>query len=200
MSLSLESKIESILFVEAKALSYAKLAKLLAAIEDDVKVAVNALSKQCTEQQRGLRLTVTNNEVQMVTAPELHELVSQIVKDERTGELTKPSLETLSIIAYRSPVTKAALETIRGVNCSVILRNLMIRGLIKETFDNTKGVAVYDITSEYLQILGISHISELPEYEHLSRDIKIGEVLGEMEASEDFFQNLGNVNETNTTE
>lgn len=184
------SHIEAILFVEAKAITYKKLAQILNSTPEAVAEIVTALSQVYETEQRGLRLLLTDSGVQMTTAPELHEIVAQVIKDERTGDLTKPSLETLSIIAYRSPVTKAEIETIRGVNCSMILRNLLIRGLIEETFDKTKGVEVYDITHEYLQLLGVSQVNQLPDYERLSRDLKIGEVLGEMGNSDDFFQQL----------
>lgn len=190
MNLSLSSQIEGILFVEAKAITFKKLGELLAVKTEQVEAAVLNMSHQYDDDQRGLRLAVTGSSVQLVTASEMHDIIAAIIKDERTGELTKPSLETLSIIAYRSPVTKAELETIRGVNCSLIIRNLLIRGLIREWVDKNKGVSVYDITQEYLQLLGVSRTDQLPDYERLSRDIKIGEVLGEMSAPEDFFENL----------
>ncbi len=190
MTQVLTSHIEAILFVEAKPVTYKKLATILNSTPEAVAEVVTNLSQVYETEQRGLRLLITESGVQMVTAPELHEIVAQVVKDERTGDLTKPSLETLSIIAYRSPVTKAEVETIRGVNCSMILRNLLIRGLVEETFDKTKGVEVYTITHDYLQLLGVSQVNQLPEYERLSRDLKIGEVLGEMGNSDDFFQQL----------
>lgn len=190
MNASISSQIEAILFVEAKPMTFKKLATILNVTPDTVKNVVTELSALYDTEQRGIRLLVTNGSAQLTTAPELHDIVTQVINDERTGDLTKPSLETLSIIAYRSPVTKAEIETIRGVNCSLILRNLLIRGLVEEQFDKTKGIEVYDITQEYLQLLGVSRVEQLPDYERLSRDLKIGEVLGELETSDDFFQKL----------
>lgn len=193
--MTIHSQMEAILFVEAKAVSFAQLARILKIEVAMVKEAATELSAQLDEHKRGLRVLITESSVQMVTAPELYDIVAAIVKDERTGELTRPSLEALSIIAYRSPVTKAELEMIRGVNCSMILRNLLIRGLISETFDKAKGIEVYDITPEYLQLLGVSKASDLPNYQELSRDISLEETLAEMGNSDDFFRQVEHIGE-----
>lgn len=185
-------ELEAILFMQAKPVTFTKLAKWLECTVAEVKAAVADLSAQYKDRQSGLQLSYTETEVQLTTAGELHELITKIVKDERTGELTKPSLETLAIIAYRCPITKAELEAIRGVNCSLILRNLLIRGLVTETFDKTKGIEVYDITPEYLQLLNVSSVNDLPDYERLHRDIKIGERLALLEKPGDFFQAQAN--------
>lgn len=187
MPRNLNRELEAILFMQAKPVSFTKLAKWLETAAVDVQTAAKALAAQYQERNSGLQLTYTDSEVQLTTAGELHSLITKIVKDERTGELTKPSLETLAIIAYRCPITKAELEAIRGVNCSLILRNLLIRGLITETFDKTKGIEVYDITPEYLQLLNASSVNDLPEYDRLHRDIKIGERLALLEKPGDFF-------------
>jgi segregation and condensation protein B len=97
------------------------------------------------------------------------------VKDETTGELTRPQLETLTVIAYRGPVSKAELEQIRGVNCTMILRNLMMRGLINEQTEN--GVAQYAVAMEFMSFLGAASAAELPDYEMLRRDKRIEDIL-----------------------
>ncbi len=183
---SLIQQLEAILFVLAKPISITKLAKWMNTSEETVRQALEAYAQ--TTAERGIQVNITQTEAQLTTHPAVHALVAQIVKDERSGELTKPSLETLSIIAYRSPITKAELEAIRGVNCSLILRNLLIRGLITETYDQTKAVEIYDITPEYLQLLGVQMVSELPDYERLHRDIQIGERLALLEKPGDFFK------------
>lgn len=191
MTLSLAAKIEAILFVEGKPIAFQQLAKLLSVSADQVKTTIQELAQHYDKPGHGLQVLITEHKVQLVTASAAHDLITALVNDERTGELSKPSLETLAIIAYRSPVTKAELEMIRGVNCSLILRNLLIRGLIEEMFDTTKGVEVYDITPQYLQLLGVHSVKQLPNYEQLNRDLKLGEVLGEIEhAPADFFQVL----------
>lgn len=179
-------QLEAILFMLAKPVSFSKLAKWTDSSSADVEAALQHYAK--TTADRGIQVTLTSHEAQLTTAPAMHDVVAKVVKDERSGELTKPSLEALSIIAYRSPITKAELEAIRGVNCSLIVRNLLIRGLITETLDATKGVEVYDITPDYLQLLGVQQVAELPDYERLHRDIQIGERLALLEKPGDFFK------------
>jgi len=199
---TLITQLEAILFLQGKPLAYQKLAKYLNVTVDEVKLAVQELAQACQQAERGIQVVYTDNEAQLVTAASVHDLVTQVIHDERTGELTKPSLETLAIVAYRSPVTKAELEAIRGVNCSLILRNLLIRGLVTETFDKTKGIEVYDITTEYLQLLGAASVHDLPDYDKLHRDIQIGERLALLEKPGDFFQTVApqdhDQNNTNT--
>lgn len=183
-------ELEAILFLQGKPLTYQKLAKYLNCTVEEVKTGVQELAQTCQQAERGIQVVYTDTEAQLVTAPAVHDLVTKVIHDERTGELTKPSLETLAIVAYRSPVTKAELEAIRGVNCSLILRNLLIRGLVTETFDKAKGIEVYDITTEYLQLLGASSVHDLPDYDKLHRDIQIGERLALLEKPGDFFQTV----------
>ena len=131
---------------------------------------LNELNEEYTEGGRGIRLIINNNKVQLVSAPENTDLVQGYLKSDLTGELTKPSLETLTIIAYRQPVTKAEMEQIRGVNCSLILRNLMIRGLVEADYNKERGVTEYNVTLDFLKFLGINSIKELPDYEKLNSD------------------------------
>lgn len=182
---ALIQQLEAILFVLAKPVSFHKLANWTKSTPAEVNTALRDYAR--TTAERGIHITLTATEAQLTTAPAVHAVVTQVVKEERSGELTKPSLETLAIIAYRSPIAKAELEAIRGVNCSLILRNLLIRGLVTETMDKTKGVVVYDITPEYLQLLGVQTVADLPDYERLHRDIAIGERLALLEKPGDFF-------------
>ena len=87
-----------------------------------------------------------------------------------SGELTPPSVETLTIIAYRVPITKPAIEQIRGVNCSLILRNLLIRGLIEEHEDKQRLQNTYTISFEFLRHLGVDRVEDLPQYIELHAD------------------------------
>ena len=97
------------------------------------------------------------------------------MRGEQVGELTRPSLESLTIIAYRGPITKAELEMIRGVNCSMILRNLLIRGLIREEKGKTE--SVFRVSLEFLRWLGVQQASDLPDYDKLSGSDLIDQVL-----------------------
>jgi len=186
---AVKQQLESILFVASKFLKKSKLKEILNCSSDELEKALVELKDEYVTKKSGIALMQDGDRVQMITSPDCSELIKKYLKDERTGEMTRPSLETLSIIAYRGPITKAEIEMIRGVNCSLILLNLMIRGLIVERSDPKKGVPVYQVTFEFMQYLGIKELKELPDYDKLNRDLKIGEVLmAQNKNPEDFFQ------------
>jgi len=176
---SLKSKIESLLFISAHPFSEKKLADLTGAEAAKVREALEELAADFAE--RGIQLGKIGNEYQMSTTAENASLIRDFVKDETTGELTRPSLETLTIIAYRGPITKAELEQIRGINCSLILRNLLIRGLIEVKGD---GEQKYNITFDFLHFLGVKSVKELPDFDKLSRDPNLEKFLAESAAEE----------------
>jgi len=148
--------------------------ELTGAAEDEARAALAELAADYAE--RGIQILKIDDEYQMSTGPDNAKLIRDFVKDETTGELTRPSLETLTIIAYRGPITKAELEQIRGINCSLILRNLLIRGLVEAKGD---GGQKYNITFDFLRFLGVKSVVELPDYEKLSRDPNLEKFLSE---------------------
>ncbi len=196
MNSNLKAQLESILFVSSRVLKKDKIIKILKCSAKELEKLLAQLQQDYKERQGGLALLIDGDRVQMVTAPEVSAAVQQYLKEERSGELTRPSLETLAVIAYRGPVTKAEIELIRGVNCSLILRNLLIRGLIVERMDPQKGVSVYQLTFEFIQYLGVRELKELPDFQKLNKDINLQELLNQESAAAkalgdkgDFFQN-----------
>jgi segregation and condensation protein B len=109
-----------------------------------------------------------DKEIQLVSSPENSLYIEKLIKDELQEDLTPASLEVLAIIAYKSPVTRAEIEEIRGVNSSFTLRNLLIRGLIerKERLEDSRAY-LYEISLNFLRKLGLKSINELPEYNNL---------------------------------
>ena len=120
----------------------------------------------------------------MATAPECAGVVEEYVRKEETGELTRPQLESLTVIAYRGPISKPELDQIRGVNSALILRNLMIRGLVSEEEDKKTGVMSYGITMDFLRFLGLGEVSELPDYERLRGGKAITDLLEQMKKND----------------
>ncbi|MFW0862178.1 MAG: SMC-Scp complex subunit ScpB [Candidatus Komeilibacteria bacterium] len=168
---NIKLQIESLLFVTTKPLKITKIKDLIEGVTlDEVKKAVEELKEKFNTDESGLRIIENNGVIQFTTAPEAADLIKNFIKDETTGELTRPSLETLTIIAYRQPITKAELEQIRGVNCSMILRNLMIRGLVMKKDDKQMLASYYFVTVEFLKFLGLTDVSELPDYEKLNNN------------------------------
>lgn len=174
----LEHQIESLLFIAGKPLSVRKLADMLHAKPSEITTAADSLLERYKE-DKGIHVMRVDDNYQMATSPAQADLIETFIKSEQTGELTKPSLETLTIIAYRGPITKAELEQIRGVNCSLILRNLLIRGLIEAGFDRKLKVTVYQVTLQFLEFLGVSTTRDLPEYEKLHNDVRLRELLAQ---------------------
>ncbi len=161
-------QIEALLFASSKPLTLAKLAQFTDAKKTQVEKTLAELAVAHAERAGGIRLLVNGDEAQMVTAPEAAAVISAFLKEETTGELTRPSLETLTIIAYRGPVTKPEIEQIRGVNCSLILRNLLMRGLVEAAEDTRLLQTTYRISMEFLRHLGIADARTLPDYERLN--------------------------------
>ncbi len=177
--MTLLSQVESLLFISSKPLTVKEMAELIGVKNEEVENILEQLAADYKEQARGFILIKNNNQYQLTTAPENTELVSRFLKDETSGELSQPSLEALTIIAYRGPITKLELERIRGVNCSLILRNLLIRGLVEERLDKQKNENFYAVTLEFIKFLGVSSIEDLPDYEKLHREETLAEVLEE---------------------
>ena len=178
--MSAKSEIESLLFVSSRPLTVKRLAEATGRDKKEVQEALEALlADYDARAEPGFVVLRNGDEVQLATGPDHAELVRNFLKDETFGELTRPALETLTIVGYRGPLTKAELEQIRGVNCSLILRNLMIRGLVESEgkADDPASPATYRVTFDFLRYLGIRQTNELPDFEVLSSDENLQKLL-----------------------
>lgn len=160
--------LEALLFASAKPFTIKTLAKLLQTDDEQVRVWIDELTALFEDRESGVRLVKSGAEVQLMTAPQARALVEQFLKEEITGELTRPQLETLTIIAYRGPISKPDIEQIRGINCTLILRNLQWRGLIAETEFSTSEIPSYRVTLDFVRYLGLSSIEQLPQFAELN--------------------------------
>jgi len=165
---TLAARIESVLLVSNRPMTYRELAGLCDASAEAVQQAVGDLASAYDQRREsGILLARVGNQVQLVSSGESVAAVKKFLKQETTGELTRPQLETLTIVAYRGPVTRAELEQIRGVNCSIILRNLQVRGLIEAQADRQAAVQRYTVSLEFLKHLGFATVDQLPDYQRL---------------------------------
>ncbi len=174
---NLKSKIESLLFVASRPLGLKKICELAGGEKEEVKKFLAELMDECEKSKRGVQVMEIDGEYQMSTSSESSKMVKDFLKDEMTGELTRPALETLTIVAYRGPIVKSDLEQIRGVNCSLILRNLMIKGLVESKNSDKGGEPLYNITFDFMRFLGIAKVSDLPDYEKLSKSEILEKIL-----------------------
>ena len=182
--MSLKSQLESLLFVSLKPLAIKELTNLTKAKTKEVEDALQELSADYQGGERGLSLIKNNNQYQIATSGDNAALIQEFLKDETSGELSQPSLEALTIIAYRGPIAKLELDRIRGVNCSLIIRNLLLRGLVEEKFDKAKNEHYYTVTHDFVRFLGIGNVAELPDYEKLREAETIMAVLAAGEKAE----------------
>lgn len=160
-------------------MSVKQLAGLIKAKESEIKEAGDSLVEVYKKGRCGVQIIKNGSRYQMVSAPENSKLVRDFLNDETTGELSRPSLETLTIIAYRGPIAKSELDRIRGVNCSLILRNLLIRGLVEAKSRKEDEGQIYTVSMDFVRFLGINDVAELPDYERLSQDNLIDKVLND---------------------
>jgi len=195
MQNELTKKIDVILFYMAEPVEISFLAKTLEVSKKEVLEAVNELQKSL--ENCGVRLVHHNEEVTLVTAPEYAETIEKIVKEERERDLGRAGIETLAIVAYKGPVSKKEIEYIRGVNSQWALRNLLLRGLVeKQNNETDMHVVVYSITGDTLRYLGLSHITDLPEYEKIQKQLKIESVFNQdynevMDETENIIEKYG---------
>lgn len=179
--MSIQSQIETILFVASKPLAVKKIAKVLQQTEEKTTETLVVLQQKYNTPDSGIIIVQNNEEWQMVSHPDNRETAENFMKAEVSGELTRPQLETLTVISYCGPITKPELEHIRGVNCSLILRNLMMRGLVKEAENKSSLLPTYEATMDYLRHLGLNNLNELPEYDKLHQHENIINTLKSLE-------------------
>lgn len=169
--ISLDSKIEAILFFLGEPQTIKRLSLLTNSNVSDVTEALLSVERRL--ETSGLCLVRKENEVMLGTKPELSDVIERITKEELTRSLGRAGLETLSIILYKSPVTKKEIDFIRGVNSGFIIRNLLIRGLIERTESKTKvrGYS-YSPTLELISFMGLKNIGDLPEHDEVLKELE----------------------------
>lgn len=160
----LRGVIESLLFVAGRPLEYAELRRLTGANEAQVRAAVADLARDLERSGRGVRAQWTASNAQLVSAPEHSRFVAVLLGLPTQVRLTTAALETLSVIAYRQPITRGQIEAIRGVNSDRALASLLQHGLAQDVGRAaTVGRPVlFGTTPEFLQQFGLTSLDVLP--------------------------------------
>lgn len=160
--LPINALLESLLFVAPEPVRIEHLASVLEVSEDQVDEALQSLAQEY--QQRGVRLQQKRRRVQFVTAPESADFVRRFLGLELTSKLSPAALETMAIVAYQQPITRAQIESIRGVNSDSVLRTLTNRGMVEEQgrLDQVGRPILFGTTFEFLQQFGLSNLDQLP--------------------------------------
>ncbi len=156
--------VEAVLFTAGDPLSLSDLTAICEADEPSIREALTALQVEYRTARHGLQFVEVAGGYQLTTRPEYAAWVSRLHRLIREVRLTRPALETLAIIAYRQPLTRAEIEVIRGVDCAGVLRTLLERRLAK--IAGRKAAVgrplLYGTTREFLQCFGLKDLSELP--------------------------------------
>ena len=130
----------------------------------ELRPALEALATEYAEQGRGFDLRSVAGGWRFYSRPEFAGVVESFVLDGQQARLTQAALETLSVVAYKQPVSRARVSAIRGVNVDGVMRTLVTRGLVEEAGHDAETTAtLYRTTSYFLERIGIGSLDELPE-------------------------------------
>ena len=161
---SLKGRIEAILFVAGEAVSIRDLAKALQVDEKGLKAVLKEIGSEYDYEQRGFMLKRFGDKVQLATRPMYSEDVLRLLQPVQQQSLSQAAMETLAVVAYKQPVTRAEVEQIRGVKCDYSLQSLMMKGLIQEAGrkDTIGRPILYATTDKFLSHFGIQRLEDLP--------------------------------------
>ena len=174
----LQRGIEAILFASGEPIEASRLAMALEADVKDVESAADEMASQWAFERRGIRIVKLDNAYQMVSSGEMADYVTKALETRKPPKLSASQLETLTIVAYYQPATKAMVEQIRGVDSAYSVSALLNKKLIEEAGRlNVPGRPIlYRTTPDFLRTFGISSLDELPQIERVS----FGEPIEEM--------------------
>lgn len=160
----LTSAIEAILFASGEAFSISRISLILGAEIKEVELAAAFLQDEYKENGRGMRILRLDDKLQMCSAPEYAQIISLAMEQRKPPMLSQSALETLAIVAYFQPVTRAYIDQVRGVDSSYTVTSLTERGLIEVCgkLDVPGRPSIFRTTDVFLRIMGISSLDELP--------------------------------------
>ena len=161
---NLKGRIEAILFVAGEAVTVKELARALQAEEKAVKAELNAIRDEYDYDQRGFLLKRFGDKVQLATRPLYAGDVIRMLQPVQQQSLSQAAMETLAVVAYKQPVTRAEVEQIRGVKCDYSLQSLISKGLIREAGrkDTIGRPILFCTTDEFLSHFGLEGLEGLP--------------------------------------
>src|SRR3989338_5621115 len=170
--MELEKRIGALLFWKGEPISRKRLGEIFGVKDMEIEDALSKLKEM--RGGEGVVLLDDGEKVSLGTAPELSDFFEKLQKEELNKELSKASLETLSIILYKNGASRPEIDYVRGVNSSFTLRALSVRGLIEKTLDPKDSRRyLYKQSFELLSFMGIKSIEELPEYNEVNNSIEI---------------------------
>ena len=160
----LSAAIEAILFAAGDSVPAARLSLILETSEEEIFAAASELRDAYENEGRGMRILRLEDKLQMCSAPAFAGLISKVMEQRKPPMLSQPALETLAVVAYFQPVTRAYIDQVRGVDSSYTVSVLTERGLIEPCgrLDVPGRPAIFKTTDVFLRTMGVSDLSQLP--------------------------------------
>jgi segregation and condensation protein B len=176
---NLKSAVEAMLFASEKPLLIEQIRKALNNLEgNEIRKILEELKSDYELSNRGIRIVEIAGGFQIITAPIFASFLKKLFKDRNTEKLSRPALETLAIIAYKQPLTRVEIESLRNVNVDGVMKNLQDKNLIRIT--GRKKVPgrpfVYGTTRQFLEYFGLKSLEELPKMEEFSALVQNAEL------------------------
>lgn len=160
----IKSIVEGLLFVAGDAVPIKDLCNIISIDEPTLKRIVKQMMDSCNDEHRGIQIIEVNNSYQLCTRPEHYEYIERLIKPQNRQGLSQASLETLAIIAYKQPITKAQIDYIRGVNSDSCISRLVEKDLIYEAArqEGPGRPILFKTTDNFLKLFGLKSLNDLP--------------------------------------
>lgn len=186
---NIKSAIEAILFAAGEPVPAARISLILSVSEEEVFAAAKQLSDEYSFDQRGVRLLRLENKLQLCSAPEYASVITKTLEQRKPPMLSQPALETLAVVAYFQPVTRAYIDQVRGVDSAYTVGVLLDRGLIERCgkLDVPGRPSLLRTTDVFLRTMGVCSLEELPDLP----DITAGDAVQKLEDAIDKLTTVG---------
>jgi segregation and condensation protein B len=178
--LDLRMSLEAVLLVADEPVTEAALAAVTDRPAAEVAAALRTLAEEYSADRRGFDLREIAGGWRLYTRDECAAVVERFVSDGQEIRLTQAALETLAVVAYRQPVSRARVSAVRGVNCDGVIRTLVLRGLVAEAGSEPEtGAILFQTTGYFLERLGLARLADLPDLtpflpDHLDDELDLG--------------------------
>lgn len=192
---NLKSAVEALIFASERPVTLEQLKKVLGNPESgEVRKVVDGLKEEYEAQNRGFRIAEIAGGFQMITSPAFAPFLKKLYKDRSVDKLSKPALESLAIIAYKQPLTKSEIESLRNVNVDGVMKSLLEKNLIR--ISGRKKIPgrpfVFGTTRQFLEHFGLKSLDDLPKFEDFNVLAKEAEAKNEIEPISEENSEVGN--------
>lgn len=182
--LELKAAVEAMIFASGEPVPAARISLVLGVPEQDVFDCAERLAEEYESGGRGIRLVRLDKSLQMCSAPKYAKLIARAIEHRAPPKLSPPALETLAVVAYFQPVTRAYVDEVRGVDSSYTVSSLVEKGLIEPTgrLEAPGRPTLYKTTEAFLRVMGVSELSELPKLPNMASTDGLERLQGAIEA------------------